>query len=142
MKQLVARLRAGSAAALLAWASATHAACADGLAERGRLLAQTQGWQIAFVVQPGPLQAGKPFALDIWLCSDAPAGHPTRVAVDAEMPAHKHGMNYRAVVKPAGAQRYRAEGLLFHMPGRWRFLFEVELAPGQVIRLSREVEVS
>lgn len=142
MKGLARLLRAGSVAALLVWGSATHAACGDGLPERGRLLAEAPGWQIAFVAQPGPLRAGKPFALDIVLCSTVMAGQPTRVAVDAEMPAHKHGMNYRAVVKPVGAQRYRAEGLLFHMPGRWRFLFEVELVPGQVIRLSREVEVS
>jgi hypothetical protein len=34
-------------------------------------------------------------------------------------------MNYQAVVKPAGNGRYEAAGLMFHMPGRWDFIFEV-----------------
>ena len=141
MKRPAKLLVAGSATALVLCASVTQAACGDALPQRGRLVAEAPGLQLAFVPQPVPLLAGKPFMLDIVVCSDQEARQPTRVAVDAEMPAHKHGMNYRAVVKPAGAQRYRAEGLLFHMPGRWRFLFEVEFAPGQIIRLNREVDV-
>jgi hypothetical protein len=43
----------------------------------------------------------------------------------AHMPEHKHGMNYKPVVKPLGNGRFRAEGWLFHMPGRWEFLFDV-----------------
>ena len=33
-------------------------------------------------------------------------------------------MNYRPSVTPQGAGRYRAEGLMFHMPGRWELVFE------------------
>ena len=35
-------------------------------------------------------------------------------------------MNYRAEVSPKGDGRYVAEGLLFHMPGQWRLLFDVD----------------
>ena len=136
------RRAAGFAAGLLALCGNAWSGCGDALPERGRLLAGTpSGWQVAFVPVPGPLVAGKPFALDLVLCPASPGLQVTRLGVDAEMPAHKHGMNYRTVVKPAGDQRYRADGLLFHMPGRWRFLFELEVAPGQVIRLNREVDV-
>jgi cytochrome c peroxidase len=41
------------------------------------------------------------------------------------MPEHRHGMNYAPAVKPLGPGRWRAEGLMFHMPGKWEFLFEV-----------------
>ena len=32
-------------------------------------------------------------------------------------------MNYRPTVQALGDGRFTAEGLVFHMPGRWRFLF-------------------
>ena len=34
-------------------------------------------------------------------------------------------MNYRATVVPQGAGRFRSEGWLFHMPGRWEFIFDL-----------------
>jgi len=42
------------------------------------------------------------------------------------MPEHRHGMNYRPEVKPLAPGRWRAEGLLFHMPGKWEFVFVVD----------------
>ncbi len=132
---------ASLALALLVLGCPVWAACGDALPQRGRLLAQDAHWQVAFVAVPGPLVANKPFALDLVVCPAAAGGRLTRLGVDADMPAHKHGMNYRTVVTPTGEHRYRADGLLLHMPGRWRFLLELEVAPGQVIRLQREVEV-
>ena len=38
------------------------------------------------------------------------------------------GISARCARKWVG--RYRAEGLMFHMPGRWEFLFEVRGADG------------
>ena len=53
---------------------------------------------------------------------------------------HKHGMNYRATVKPLGQGRYTADGLMFHMPGKWRFVFELTgVTPAD--RLSADVDV-
>lgn len=44
---------------------------------------------------------------------------------DARMPLHGHGLNYRPRISPAGAGRYRVEGILLHMPGPWQFVFDV-----------------
>jgi hypothetical protein len=63
---------------------------------------------------------GEHFAVEIALC---PAGE--RLVANAHMPEHRHGMNYRPDLKAAGAGRFRSEGWLFHMPGRWEFLFDV-----------------
>ncbi|HEV8109104.1 MAG TPA: cytochrome-c peroxidase, partial [Burkholderiales bacterium] len=41
------------------------------------------------------------------------------------MPEHRHGMNYAPTVKALAPGRWRAEGLMFHMPGRWELVFEV-----------------
>ena len=35
-------------------------------------------------------------------------------------------MNYRPTLAGQGNGRYLAEGLLFHMPGRWELSFDVE----------------
>jgi hypothetical protein len=39
-------------------------------------------------------------------------------------------MNYRPTVTTAGAGRFRAEGLMFHMPGAWELTFDVVAADG------------
>jgi hypothetical protein len=80
-------------------------------------------------------RVGGHFALELAVC---PA--PERLGVDAWMPDHRHGMNYRASVEDLGGGRYRATGLLFHMPGRWEFLFELR-APGRTERLAHAVRV-
>lgn len=47
--------------------------------------------------------------------------------VDAEMPHHGHGMNLVPVVKRRGeAAEFVAEGMLFHMTGRWVLSVDVE----------------
>ena len=74
------------------------------------------------------------------MCAKAGAPRPDALRVDARMPVHRHGMNYRAGVSAPEAGRYRAEGLLFHMPGHWEFLFDV-VASGASERLSSGIEL-
>jgi hypothetical protein len=66
------------------------------------------------------------FALTVDVC---PADARLR-RVDATMPEHRHGMNYRPGVKPAGEGRWRVEGLMFHMAGAWELRFDVETPGG------------
>ena len=88
---------------------------------------QQGGVQAAWQVSGGPIVVGRHFALDIRVCpSDA-----TLVRVDATMPEHRHGMNYRPSLKAVGSPgegRWRAEGLMFHMPGRWELRLDVQRA--------------
>ena len=84
---------------------------------------------------PAPLKVGQHFAVDFAVC---PA--PESVRVDAWMPEHKHGMNYRPTVTATGEGRYRAEGLMLHMAGKWELVFEVRAGDSvervaEVIRL-------
>ena len=53
------------------------------------------------------------------------------------MPEHKHGMNYRPTIVSLGSGRYRVEGMVFHMPGRWELAFDVR-AGEESERLSHE----
>jgi hypothetical protein len=85
---------------------------------------QQGGVQAAWKVDGAPIAVGRHFAIDVQLCpSDA-----TLVRVDASMPEHQHGMNYRPSLKPLGGGRWRAEGLMFHMPGRWELRLDVQAA--------------
>jgi cytochrome c peroxidase len=71
------------------------------------------------------ISLGKHFSVEIAACAKPGNPAPETLRVDAQMPEHRHGMNYAPTVTPAGPGRWRAEGLLFHMQGRWEFVFEL-----------------
>lgn len=131
-----------AALVLLLLAGAVQAAgdCAARLKTPRAMQAEREGYTVAFAPRPAPLATGRHFSLDIAVCPPVGGGAPRSVQVDADMPAHNHGMNYRASVAPRGAGQFRAEGLMLHMPGRWRFLFDLQLAD-RTLQLAHEVEV-
>lgn len=135
---LVGGLGIGLAAIAAPPATAT---CGTALDAKTRLLAVAPGWQVAFAPRPAPLAAGRHFSVELVVCPRAEAARVASVRVDADMPAHRHGMNYAAQVTALGGDRHRADGLMFHMPGRWRFLFDLTLEDGRTVRLMREVDV-
>ena len=93
----------------------------------------------ALRVDPEPIAIGRPFSAEVTVCG-AEAAPPDRVAVDATMPRHGHGMNYTPEVVAVGPGRYEARGLLFHMPGLWR-LEVVLYRDGRPVRLTHDLQV-
>ena len=131
--------------AVLALATALQARadddCGAALAKTAEpWIAAADGARIAFVTRPSPLPVGQHFDLDFVVCAASAVRTDATIQVDADMPAHRHGMNYRATVSPLRPGVYRAEGLMFHMPGRWRVTFDLPLE-GRTLRLTRELEV-
>ena len=114
--------RAAAALALAAAGLPWAAACTLQEADGQRLSAA--GLQLAWQAQPSPIRNGQPFVLAVRLC---PAS-ATLKAVDATMPAHRHGMNYRPSLHPLGDGRWRVDGMLWHMAGAWELRFDVEVA--------------
>ena len=114
--------------------------CNAAQAQAGRLLAMGEGFRVLFVARPEAIRVGDHFALEITVCPRPGTAGPALLKVDADMPAHRHGMNYRATLQPHGEGRFQAQGLMFHMPGRWRFIFDVSDDRGSA-RLTREIEV-
>ncbi len=84
--------------------------------------------QLAWTWVDAPIVVGRHFAVELRVCpADA-----VLTRVDAAMPEHRHGMNYRPSLKRINADppgRWRAEGLMFHMPGRWELRFDLT-SPG------------
>jgi hypothetical protein len=75
------------------------------------------------------------FALQAQVCP--PSARLERV--DATMPEHQHGMNYRPRLLDLGAGRWRAEGLMFHMAGRWELRFDVVGTDGGQVQLRESI---
>ena len=73
--------------------------------------------QLQFIPEDIPLNA--PFEAIVNFCSQ-PGLSPTRVSIDATMPAHKHGMNYKPRMEQIDSHHFEVKNLLFHMPGVWR----------------------
>jgi len=80
---------------------------------------------ISYRTIPANIEVGRPFVLELAACPKKGAAVSRRVRMDAHMPEHRHGMNYRVKVVPLADGRYRSEGWLFHMPGRWEFVFDL-----------------
>lgn len=133
-------MKASPAAALLAAALVAGPALADCPMDLGRgtgIVVYSSLYMLAFRPDPQPIEVGQPFTLLVNVCTkkDEPA---ELVGVDATMPAHRHGMNYKPTVQAAGNGRYRVEGLLFHMPGTWEIAFDVR-SGGDVQQLSHGI---
>lgn len=97
-------------------------------------------YTVVYKIVPEPIKVGTHFAVDFAVCPRAPADAPSAVRIDANMPAHRHGMNYRPVVTARAAELFRAEGLLFHMSGRWDLTFDVD-GGGRTERLTGTLQL-
>ena len=91
--------------------------------------------EVLYRTHPSLLKVGQYFTVDFAVC---PA--PESVRVDAWMPEHKHGMNYRPTIAATGEGRYRAEGLMLHMAGKWELVFEVR-AKDKVERVAQIIQL-
>jgi hypothetical protein len=85
--------------------------------------ADADGVLVVFRTIPAPIELGRHFSVDTVVCADAGPAELRRI--DATMPEHRHGMNYRPTLARKDHARYVADGFLFHMPGRWQLLFDV-----------------
>jgi cytochrome c peroxidase len=128
-------LRLAAAAAGLAFAAAAGA-CEPGL--QGTRL---ESPRYALAYKADGISVAQHFTLEIAVCAKPGNPIPENLKVDAHMPEHRHGMNYEPAVKALGAGRWRAEGLMLHMPGKWEFVFEVRAA-GKTDRMTQGFQLA
>jgi hypothetical protein len=95
---------------------------------------------VAFEPSHQPIPVGKHFSLEFTICPRKGGVSPESVRLDAHMPEHRHGMNYAANVVPVPGGGYRADGLLFHMPGRWEIMVDVR-SQGKTDRIVRSMQI-
>lgn len=99
---------------------------------------ESQKYVLAFKASP---EVGKFFSLEIAICSKSGGALPETLKVDATMPQHRHGMNYAPTVKKLAPGRWQAEGLMFHMPGKWEFVFVLDGTERMTANFSLSLEV-
>jgi hypothetical protein len=126
--------------ALSAASTVFGAECGAYLPAQSRQVISGNGYVVAFAASRWPISVGQHFSLDFEVCPAPDTSTPARVRVDADMPVHQHGMNYRTKVQSLDAGRYAAQGLMFHMPGRWRLMFDLETG-SSTSRLSSEFDI-
>lgn len=82
---------------------------------------ETDGGNFEVTLQPegGEILRNQHFALELRLKPEDGDSTGITVAVDADMPAHQHGMNTKPEVSEIDGGGYRVEGMLFHMAGDW-----------------------
>ena len=74
--------------------------------------------RFSLVFRAEGIAVARHFKLEVAACSKTGGRAPESLKVDATMPEHRHGMNYRPSLQPLGGGRWRAEGLMFHKIGR------------------------
>ena len=124
---------------LLLLASASAVACGETLAGTRTTVANDR-YTVVYTTAPHPVPTDRHFIVDFAVCASGNAPAPQAVRIDAGMPEHRHGMNYRPSVTTIRPGVYRAEGLLFHMPGRWELTFDV-VAGGTTTRIASNLAV-
>lgn len=117
--------------ALLAASTGSAAACTIPDGWMAMQSEQSQSPKIALKLPPTPVKIGEPFSIDILVCTDREPGTDD-IRLDAVMPAHKHGMNYRPEIEAVADNVYRGTGMFFHMPGEWQI--SVDLLSGAKTR--------
>ena len=93
-------------------------------------------------LKPGTesIERNKHFTLDVKLRARKGSLDNIKLKVDADMPAHRHGMNTQPVVSKKEAADYQVDGMLFHMGGDWVITVDVENA-GKTERATFPVSV-
>jgi DNA-binding beta-propeller fold protein YncE len=110
---------------------------------RASLVSNGGRYSVCVTTVPDPVPLNAPFAVNVSVYENSTRGALARnviLDVDATMPEHHHGMTLtpqvRALDGPAvqellpghgamGNGRFEVRGMLFHMPGRWEFHFDI-----------------
>ncbi len=121
------------------WFLAAAALTAQALACNEGTKLESRRFVVAYKAEP--IEVARHFALELSVCPKPGQPQAEAVKVDAHMPEHRHGMNYAPSLEPLGAGRWRAEGLMFHMPGRWELVFEIRAA-GTTDRAAHPIAIS
>lgn len=125
--------------------SETSSLCTPGAGSVVSSENQSQQWalngdQTAGFLSAPSIRVSEPFSADLVVCHQG----VDLVQLDAVMPKHGHGMNYRSALTSVSSDPqssvFRAEGLLLHMPGQWQWRVKVRVA-GQTETLKADFSI-
>jgi hypothetical protein len=130
-----------SLGAVLIGCAATAPACEPPVHGANVLKIEGARYVLAWRPIPAPIRAGEFVTLEVGVCARDGQPRPATLRVDATMPEHKHGMNYRPSVTPKGTDRFAADGVMLHMAGHWEIVFDINIGAAQEsLRTSVEIQ--
>jgi hypothetical protein len=92
------------------------------------LVSMDDTYRLTVSAEPTRVETNRLFELHVTIADadGTPIGAPAvTLSVDAAMPHHEHGLNTTPRVSASG-DGFVAEGLIFHMPGKWEVYFDIE----------------
>ena len=107
---------------------------ACGLEDAARV-SSDDGFTLFYRLKSPPLLTASHFSMQFRICRGDTGISVERFMLDASMPAHGHGTNYRPSAEAVGPGAWRVRGMLLHMPGEWELRFAVRDA-GVTTRLA------
>lgn len=75
---------------------------------------------------PAQVLVGKPFSVRVSVCSKKGRPFLGDLKINAMMPMHKHGMNYKPSVQKISDGKFEIKGFVFHMPGKWQYKIDLK----------------
>lgn len=98
---------------------------------------------VKVIVQPmEAITVSKAFAVRLTLCAEN--AEDVSVTLDAQMPAHGHGMNYypehATIATTTASKTLRVDGVVLHMPGTWQWIVDLK-SNGSTQTLTHEFKV-
>ncbi len=76
-------------------------------------------FEVTLAPSNNKITQNKHFTLDVTLKAKNGDLADLTIVVDADMPAHQHGMNTKPELTARSSSESRVEGMLFHMGGDW-----------------------
>ena len=93
---------------------------------RVRETTTTEGsYHVSYHPTPSPIPLNDHFAIQVQVTPQTGVLKPIEIEVNADMPAHGHGINTTPTVKNDGSGQFRVEGILFHMKGDWELYVDI-----------------
>lgn len=84
-------------------------------------------YAIDYTFIPDPIPKNEHFSMSLVVTRKDGAELPEdfTIKVDADMPAHGHGINTAPEIKKLPSGKFQVDGLLFHMGGQWELYIDV-----------------
>ena len=83
-------------------------------------------YQVSYAGAEADIPLNKHFELELVVLEGGRPVLGADVRVGCAMPDHGHGMTVRPKVKEIGGGRYRVDGMLLHMAGRWELAVDID----------------
>lgn len=82
-------------------------------------------YEVCWRPRTGAIARNEDFTLEVWVLHDGKPVRDAKLAVNAWMPDHGHGMLRAPRTVAHGDGSFEIEGMLLHMRGHWQLFFEV-----------------